>query len=434
MHRWTTPAAEQRRWVRLAVVLALAAVFAVAGCGGDGDDDGGVADEGAGATTEATEEVSGDITVWAMGAEGEKLDVLAKDFMAENPGVNVRVTPIAWDVAHDKLLTSVAGGETPDVSQMGTTWMGEFAETGALEEVPDSIDMESFFEGARNTAIIDDTPFGVPWYVETRLLYYRTDIAEKAGVTKPPETWDELKEMARAMKEQGGARYGISLSPNNWQEFLPFVWQNGGEVVEGDQFTFDSPEVVEALEFYKSFFEEGLTSESVPEGFDVTQGFVAGTHPMFFSGPWHISLIEEQGGAELEGKWAIAPMPQKETRTSFVGGSDLVVFKDSENKDAAWKFVEYLTTPEVQQKWYQEVSALPSVESAWEQGELATDERLSLFGEQLRDAKSPPPIPKWEQIAVEAVNAEVEKATTGGTDPAQAAKSMQQKAEAIGTG
>jgi multiple sugar transport system substrate-binding protein len=409
--------------VLLAALLALAA-----GCGGDDEDDAG----GEGAT--AAGEPSGTITVWAMGAEGEKLDVLAKDFMAENPGITVRVTPIAWDVAHDKLLTSVAGGETPDVSQMGTTWMGEFAATGGLEEVPESIDMEAFYEGARNTAIIDDTPLGVPWYVETRLLYYRTDIAEKAGITEPPANWDELKAMAKAMKEKGGARYGISLAPNNWQEFLPFVWQNGGEVADGDQWTFDTPELVEALEFYKSFFDEGLTSESVPEGFDVTQGFVAGTHPMFFSGPWHMSLIEEQGGAELEGKWAIAPMPEKETKTSFVGGSDLVVFKDSDNKDAAWKFVEYLSDPAVQQKWYETVSALPSVESAWESGELSTDEQLALFGEQLGDAKSPPPLAKWEQVAVEAVNAEVEKATTGGSTPEQAAQAMQQKAESIGTG
>jgi multiple sugar transport system substrate-binding protein len=431
MRGLTRPDAEHRRpaWLAVALVLALAAAFAVAGCGGDDDGD----DEQAGGGTGAAGEVSGSITVWAMGAEGEKLDVLATDFMAENPDVQVRVTPIAWDVAHEKLITSVAGGQAPDVSQMGTTWMGEFAQTGALEEVPDSIDMESFFEGARNTAIIDDTVYGVPWYVETRLLYYRTDIAEKAGITEPPETWDELKEMARALKEKGGARYGISLSPNNWQEFLPFVWQTGGEVMQDGEFTFDSPEVVEALEFYKSFFEEGLTAESVPEGFDIVPAFVAGTHPMFFSGPWHVSLIEEQG-ADIEGKWAIAPMPEKDSRTSFVGGSDLVVFKDSENKDAAWKFVEYLSQPEVQQKWYTEVSALPSVESAWEQGELAEDEQISLFGEQLRDAKSPPPIPKWEQIAVEAVNAELEKATTGGVAAEQAAQSMQQKAASIGTG
>src|SRR6187402_2148360 len=109
----------------LTLLLALLLALAAAGCGG-GDDD-----EGGGEQAAADEELSGTVDVWAMGAEGEKLDVLAKDFMAQNPGVTVKVTPIAWEIAHDKLLTSVAGGQTPDVSQMGTTWMGEFAATGA---------------------------------------------------------------------------------------------------------------------------------------------------------------------------------------------------------------------------------------------------------------------------------------------------------------
>jgi multiple sugar transport system substrate-binding protein len=422
----------RRLWYCLAI-LTLGLVFVTAGCGGGDDDEGSGAQATGTEDTTATEEVSGDITVWAMGAEGEKLDVLAKDFMAENPNVKVDVTPIAWDVAHDKLLTSVAGDSTPDISQMGTTWMGEFAKTGALAEVPDSIDLDTFYESARSTGIVDDTPYGVPWYVETRVLYYRTDIAEKAGITEPPATWDDLKAMAKAMKEKGGAKYGISLSPNNWQELLPFVWQNGGEVVTDGEFSFDTPEVVEAIEYYKSFFEEGLTAESVPEGFDITPAFIQGTHPMFFSGPWHISLIEEAGGPEFEGKWALAPMPEKETGTSFVGGSDLVVFESSDNKDAAWAFVEYLSTPEVQQKWYDTVSALPSVESAWEGGKLSTDDKLALFGEQLKDAKTPPVIPRWEQVAADVVNTEMEKAMIGGASAEATAKAMQEKASAIGT-
>jgi multiple sugar transport system substrate-binding protein len=406
-----------------AIALTLGLAMA-AGCGGS--------DEGS--KSEDTANPSGNITVWAMGAEGEKLDLLAKDFMVANPTIKVDVTPIAWDVAHDKLLTSVAGNKTPDISQMGTTWMGEFAKTGALDTVPDSIDQDAFFESARSTGVVDETAYGVPWYVETRLLYYRTDIAEKAGITKPPTTWDELKTMAKAMQEKGGAKYGISLSPNNWQELLPFIWQNGGELVsdQGD-FTFDTPEVVGALEYYQSFFKEGLTAGSVPEGFDITPAFIQGTHPMFFSGPWHMSLIEEAGGADIEGKWAIAKMPAKESATSFVGGSDLVVFKNGDNKAAAWKFVEYLSTPAVQQKWYSTVSDLPSVESAWDSGKLATDDKLSLFGEQLQDAKTPPVIPRWEQVAADVVNTEMEKAMIGDATPEEAAKSMQEKAASIGT-
>ena len=406
----------------VAVLMLGLAVFA-AGCGG-GDDE---------SASEDTGTASGEITVWAMGAEGEKLDVLAKEFVQKNPEITVKVTPIAWDVAHDKLLTSVAGNQTPDVSQMGTTWMGEFAKTGALEEVPESIDQDAFFESALSTAVVDDKTYGVPWYVETRLLYYRTDIAEKAGITSPPTSWDELKAMAEAMQQKGGAKYGISLSPNNWQELLPFVWQNGGDVISDDgEFTFDSPENVEAIEFYQSFFKDGLTAASVPEGFDITPAFVQGTHPMFFSGPWHMSLIEEVGAAEIEGKWAVAPMPEQESATSFIGGSDLVVFKNGDNKDAAWKFVEYLSTPAVQQQWYSLVSALPSVESAWESGDLSTDEQLSLFGEQLKDAKTPPTIPRWEQVAADAVNTEMEKAMIGDASAEEAAEAMQAKASSIG--
>jgi len=415
------------RIVRLAA-LGAALAFALAACGGGDDDEGGGGGEAGG-------EASGSITVWAMGTEGEKLGTLAKDFMQKNPGITVKVTPIAWEVAHDKLITSIAGGKTPDISQMGTTWMGEFAKTGALEEVSDDIDLDGTFEGARNTAIVDGKTYGVPWYVETRVLYYRKDIAEKAGITDPPASWDELKAMAQAMKEQGGAKYGIALAPNNWQELLPFVWQKGGEVVdENGQFTLDTPEVVEALDYEKSFFDEGLTSPSVPEGFDVTQGFIAGTHPMFFSGPWHIGLIEEQGGADIEGKWAIAPMPKEDAGTSFVGGSDLVVFKNAPNKDAAWKFVDYLMDPATQSKWYDTVSDLPALEDAWDQGALASDDNLQIFREQLKDAKSPPPTPKWEQVAAEAINTEMEKALAGGESADQAAKAMQEKATSIGSG
>jgi multiple sugar transport system substrate-binding protein len=408
---------------RSAWLSAVACILVVlAGCGGD---------DGSSAGGE-NGKASGEVTVWAMGTEGEKLSVLAKDFMRTNPDVKVKVTPIAWAVAHDKLITAVAGNKTPDISQMGTTWMGEFAQTGALEPIPDDIDTSQFFEGARDTAVVDGTTYGVPWYVETRVLYYRSDLAKKAGITAP-KTWDELKAAAEAMKNKAGAKYGISLAPNNWQEFLPFVWQNGGDVMKGDEMTLDSPEVVDALKYYQSFFKDGLTADNVPEGFDVTQGFIAGTHPMFFSGPWHMSLIEDQGGADLKGKWDIAPMPEKETGTSFVGGSDLVVFNGSGNKEAAWAFVKYLLRPDVQRKWYETVSDLPSVQSAWDQGELSSDPHLQLFGEQLKDAKSPPPIPKWEQIASEVINAELEKATIGGESAEQAAKAMQQKATSIGT-
>jgi multiple sugar transport system substrate-binding protein len=194
------------------------------------------------------------------------------------------VVPVDWGQAVAKLQTAIAGHQTPDVSQMGTDMMGQFAATQALETVPDSFKPSTFFKSAWDTNIVDGKVYGVPWYVETRMLYYRTDIAAKAGITSPPATWDDLMAMAKAMKSAGGATWGISLGTKNWQEYLPFLWSNGGQVMDSSgKFQLNSPQAVEALTFYESFFKAGLSPKAVPEGFDITPAFVAGTNPMFFS-------------------------------------------------------------------------------------------------------------------------------------------------------
>ncbi|MEO5939530.1 MAG: sugar ABC transporter substrate-binding protein [Candidatus Limnocylindrales bacterium] len=377
--------------------------------------------------------LSGELTVWAMGNEGTKLKTLADAFMKANPTVKVNVTPVDWGQAVAKLQTAIAGKTTPDVSQMGTDMMGQFGATGAFEPVPADIDPAAYFEGAWNTNIVDGAAVGVPWYVETRLLYYRKDIAAKAGITAPPATWDELKTMAKAMKEKGGAKYGISLGTKNWQEFFPFLWSNGGNVVD-DAGTpvLNSPQAVEALAFYDSFFTEGLTPKSVPEGFDITPAFVKGDNPMFFSGPWHLGLIKEAGGAGFEDKWAIAPMPKKASATSFVGGSNVVVFKQSKNKDAAWAFVKFLSDPATQALWYKTVTDLPAVQSAWQDPAVAADANVKMFGDQLKDTKAQPASATWSELS-SALNDILEKMTTGGIEPQAAADQMQQQAESIGT-
>ena len=434
------PTMDGTRWRVLA--LATTVMLVAVACGtNDGGGGGGAASDAApgasadaGASGEAPAELSGELTVWAMGNEGTLLGTMADKFMAENPGVTVSVTPVDWGQAVAKLQTAIGGGETPDVSQMGTDMMGQFVETGALETVPTTVDPSLFFESAWNTNVVDGTAYGVPWYVETRVLYERTDLAEAAGITAPPTTWDELKAAAQAIKDSG-AEWGIALGTKNSQEYLPFVWQNGGDVMnaDGSAFALDSPEAVEALTFYDSFFEEGLTPTTVPEGFDVTPAFVSGTHPMFYSGPWHVGLITDAGGADIEGKWTLSPVPAKDSATSFVGGSNLVVFKDSENKDAAWAFIDFMSQPENQVAWYQEATVLPAVQSAWDDPALADDANVAVFGEQLQDTKAPPAISTWNEIA-SAINDNLELVTTGDMSPEEGAAAMQEQATSIGTG
>jgi len=234
------------------------------------------------------------------------------------------------------------------------------------------------------------------------------------------------------MKEKGGAKWGISLGTKNWQEYFPFLWSNGGDVVDASgNPALNSPQAVEALTFYDSFFTEGLTPKSVPEGFDITPAFVKGDNPMFFSGPWHLGLIKDAGGAAFTSKWAIAPMPKKVTATSFVGGSNMVVFKATKNRDAAWAFLKFVSDPKTQALWYKTVTDLPAVQSAWQEPDVAADSNVKLFGDQLKDTKAQPVSATWSELS-SAINDVLEKMTTGGLDPKAAADQMQQQATTIG--
>ena len=370
-----------------------------------------------------------------MGTEGENLDALATEFEAANPDVDVEVTPVPWDAAHDKIATAIAGGQTPDVSMVGTTWMGEFAGTGALDPTPsDLIDDAQFFEGAWNSTVVEDTSYAVPWYVETRVIFYRKDLAEAAGV-EPPTNWDELKSFAAALQEQG-VEWGIDLHTGGtgaWQTFMPFAWQAGAEIEQDGEFTLGSDAMVEAMEYYQSFFTEGLADPQSDPTSPLEVKMVDGKIGSFISGPWHMGLLNEQGGPEFEDKWDVTVMPTEEAGTSFVGGSNLAVFKDAANRDAAWKFVAFLMQPDVQQTWYETVTDLPSVQASWESGTLAEDPRLATFGRQLEDAKAPPSIPTWEQVA-SVIDSEIERVVKGGADPAQAVEAIQSEATSIGTG
>src|SRR5471032_56868 len=90
------------------------------------------------------------LTIWAMGDEGDKLgnsDVL-QGFQTANPDIKVEVTSIPWTVAHDKLITAVAGKQTPDITALGTTWAGEFDKLNVLDPVPSTISPDQFYQGA----------------------------------------------------------------------------------------------------------------------------------------------------------------------------------------------------------------------------------------------------------------------------------------------
>ncbi|MFD7552516.1 sugar ABC transporter substrate-binding protein [Streptomyces sp. NPDC059816] len=403
------------------VAIALATAFGITACGTSGG-------ESVAADAKQT------LTVWAMGAEGEKLGDVAKEYTEANPNVTVKVTPVGWDVAHQKLVAAAAAGNLPDIAQMGGTYMGEFAAIDALEPVDtEMFDQKDFFPAGWDQGVVDGKAYGVPWYVDTRVLYYRTDLAKQAGIDEPPATWAELRSAAAAYQDEAGTKWGLSIQPSGLdtvQSFYPFLYSAGGEILgEDGKAAIGSPAAVKAFEEYGAYFDEGLAKKSVQPGYDVTKDFNTGDVPMFFSGPWIMSMLKTQY-PDLDGKWAVAPVPTGEQSVSMAGGSSLVISKDSDNKPAAKEFIKYLTDTKGQEDWFERTSDLPAATAAWTSGALAEDPNLQVFRKQMETAKTSPPLAEWSEITSK-VDTAIESVTQGKASAEDAAKKAQSEVESL---
>jgi ABC-type sugar transport system, periplasmic component len=398
-------------------------------CGGNKAEDNNTAAEG---STGKGGKVT--LNVWGMGEEAKALPKIAEQFEAENPDIKINVQPLPWDTAHDKLLTAVASKKGPDVVQMGTTWIPEFANAGALMDLSSDIGNypeladDNFYAGSLNTTKYDGKTVGVPWYIDTRVLYYRTDLLKEVGYDQAPKTWDELKDAADKLKARGGNKYGISLDVKEQTLMFMFARQNGSKLIDGNKPLFNEPQFVEAVDYLNSFFKDG--DAPLDLGIDIVAGFKGdGMLPMFISGPWMIKLINDQA-PELQGKWATAVLPAKENNISALGGSNLSVFQYTDHKEEAMKFLAYMSKPETQLKWLELANALPSTKKAWEDPKLTTDPNLKVIGEQMSSSEPMPLLKPWEQVAQEALNS-FEKIYRGQTKTQDELNSFNKKATDI---
>ncbi|WP_328912572.1 MULTISPECIES: extracellular solute-binding protein [unclassified Streptomyces] len=424
------------RHAKVRIVVGLLSLTLLAACGRPGDDsDGTPTPRRSGPSAPAPAKAR--LTMWAMGGDGDNLPKLLKQFEDENPGYSVDVTSIPWQDAASKFRTAEAGGVTPDIAQVGTTLMGGI--TDGFEPVPDGTDTSVYFSGPLASARVDGRTVGVPWAVDTRVLFYRTDLAEKAGFDGPPKTWDDLKKLARGTQTAGGAKWGIRMATTpdqDLQNSFAFPWSNGAQIIsaDGSKWTFDTPETIAAYRYYQSFYTEGIADRKPSSGAGAAESaFVNGQLGVLVAGAGESELLDQAGGPQFKDMYALAPFPKQKSATSFAGGSDLVVFKRTRNSAAAWKLVQWLSRPDVQARWYRIDGALPAVRSAWQQPELADDKRLSVFGEQLKDTNAPPANATWLQIS-DVVGQQLEQMVKNGKDPAKAMKDAQSAADEIGTG
>jgi multiple sugar transport system substrate-binding protein len=366
------------------------------------------------------------INFWAMGAEGESVRKLLPEFEKQYPGIKINIQMIPWNAAQEKLITAYAGNNTPDACQLGNTWIPQFAALNAIENLDSfifkskTVSKENFFEGIWETNKIGESVYGIPWYVDTRVLFYRKDILKSAGYNVPPTNWNELYDASKkikAMYKKGEEKYAIYIPTNEWANFVIFGLQLGAPILKNENSygDFSGRQFKEAFDYLIRFHKENLSPIGITQVTNIYQALADSFIALYISGPWHVPEFKKWMTGDLKDKWSTAPLPgpNDSIGLSLAGGSSTVIFKDSENKEEVWKFIEFLSNPKTQAQFYHLVNDLPAVKSAWEDSTLQNDEYLNAFYIQLHYVIPTPKIPEWEQIVFSKLQNYIEIAARG---------------------
>ncbi|OZM84274.1 sugar ABC transporter substrate-binding protein [Pseudonocardia sp. MH-G8] len=385
---------------RTAVAVTAAAALALAGCGGGGG-------EGAGAGGDRA------LTVWIM--EGTNPD--AEPFFAElstafqeRTGATLDVQFVQWASAHDKFVTAIAGGTTPDVAEVGTTWVGEFGDAGALADLTPRVQeaglSDGLVDGLVEAGTLDGALYGMPWYAGVRSIVYRTDVFAELGLT-PPTTWDELVAVGQQIKQAKPDLLPLPIAGDNEFIVYPFLWGAGGQIAtqNGDTWTsgIDSPESRAGIQYYADLaLTHGFSTPAAAtwRETDLRDSFTKGQSAMIFSGSWTPKAILE-AAPDLEGKIGAFPIPGPTggLAPSVLGGSLLSVFEGSENQDLAWQLVEMMGTGEFASKWANESSYFPGTKALLDEAAQSPDPLVAPFARQMVESgRSVPVTPLFGQI------------------------------------
>jgi len=306
------------------------------------------------------------LTYWHFlgGDMGKRHETLIKEFNKANPDIEVEslYSGNAWTM-RDKLLAAVAGKQPPDVSMIDQFWAAQLASTGAIIKMqtlidgPDGIDKADVNKTAWMTATVDGEIWTMPYAMSNIVLYYNKDMFKAVGLdpNKPPTTWGELVDCAKKLTrdvngdgkvDEWGLSFPIQAGTGTVYYYITFLWQAGGELYNADytKAVFNSPAGVEALQFWMDLVHKhGVVPLAPP-----AEGFTVGRIAMELAS----SSTLETRQAKCKFPIGVAHIPAGKNKVTGVGGNNLAIFKNTSAKEAAaWKFVKWMTSAEMNLKW-----------------------------------------------------------------------------------
>ncbi len=388
-------------------------------------------------------------------SHGEEPEVLGKQisrFNEQHRGeieVELRLAPADTGQYFEKLRTEFQAGEAEaDIISGDVIWPAQFAAAGWISDLSDR-----FTEDLRRTHLpatissntYEDGIYGVPWFTDAGMLYYRKDLLEKSGFSAAPETWDELEEMVIKVRRDSGTRYGLVFQGAEYEggvvNGLEFIWTHGGDVLEPgnlDEVAVQEPEAVAGLETARGMVADGIAPGAVPsyKEYESYTVFLSGEAVFMRNWPnvYARAADPEQSKIRQE-QIGVAPLPvarEGDPTYSGLGGWNLMVNAASQEKmEAAWTFIRYLAAAEQQKERALQGGYLPTLKGCYEDAEILSEVPVITLGrEAIRNVRSRPATPFYHDMSL-AMAQHFHASLAGSVSPEHAAVMLKRDLEDI---
>ncbi|KEO81647.1 sugar ABC transporter substrate-binding protein [Tumebacillus flagellatus] len=352
---------------------------------------------------------------------------LLKPYLDQHPNVKINVTVLDWNSAWTKITAAATSGTGPDILQLGTTWVPAIAAMGGIEEVTDKVNdvggASAWAPASWATTQIAGKPnvYGVPWFIDARAIFYRTDAFKQAGVDPATafQSWDSFKaalEKVNGISVDGGKTKMAAMTlpgKNDWNvdhNIFPWVWAAGGEVLSSDnkKAVFNDDKGLQGVLYYTGLAQSGLVDKgALEENTAQTEAdWENGKAAVLIDGSYMISTLattKDKGGAAespAAKNYAVAPLPPGPSgkAATFFGGSDLTVFSGSQHKADAWDVIKYLSTDDAQLTYAKMTGDLPAKNAVFNNDYFKNDPNLKQFVDAAKNGRSYPSVAQWGPI------------------------------------
>ena len=328
-------------------ILATAALLAA--CSGSNS-------SGSSSSSKASGKTEISYAIWDSGQE-PGIRQIADKFEEKNPDIKINIQVVDWDNYWTMLEAGATGGSLPDTFWMHSNEIYRYGSNEMLLPLDDYLakskeaKLENFPDGLNEIYNIKGKQFAVPKDFDTIGLWYNKKMFDEAGIPYPDDTWDwnKLKEVAKKLTKSDGSQYGFGAGLSNQEGYYNFIYQNGGTVITDDMKSgYDDPKTIEALDYYFSFVKEKL-SPALTVDKERAEAFQNGQVAMSVFGSWNLSGFSANDYIRENADVAVLPKGPDGTRATIFNGLGNAIAANTKNPDAAWKWVEYLSSKEAQE-------------------------------------------------------------------------------------